>query len=541
MKNIIAAILLAFLCTPVIMQAQVQSEEVQVIKDFDARIIKTEKYKLNPALPPLDTSSKAQRYDVIARMLNVQYLPPKVRPTPFRGEALDDIYNGYAKLGGGFPKAFYGDAGYALLNENIEFKGNLFFNSADNSTNVENQKYSDLDFDLGGTYFFDQGYAVNANLGFESNNFFLYGYNEINAEQDRNISFAPEDVKQHFRTIDVGASIFNGLRTEADFNYEASFDFYRLTDNYASKESGLVLNFMGRKWFEEAHSLTVNVTTDFTSYQDTASQNLNNIFLNPAFHYHSDFFQVKVGINIASHKDDFSFFPDVEVSASLLDQVLTAFVGADGTLHKNNFQNLSDYNPFITSRPILNNTSYVHLYGGVKGEYQGINYNAQVGYKRANDLALFLADGDTIPRFDVVYDTVDVFTISGSVALPLLDDKLKIIGSFAQHIYSPNREDKAWHLPSTEINAEAQYKLMEDKLTVKGSVFVENGVPFRNLDGTSSNLSPLIDINAGADFQFTDQFGGFIQINNLLDNNRQRWRYHPILGINGVVGLTARF
>lgn len=518
------------------------TESVEVIKDFEARLLSTEKIKVRPELPSLDTlaSNKAPVYDVIARMLNVQYLPPEIRPSSYRENISEDVKNGYVKLGGGFPKAFYGDAGYHLINEQVELGANLLFNSADNSSQVENQKYFTAKFKADGTYFFEPGYALSGRLGYTANNLFYYGYNQLAEEENRTISFEGDDVKQRFRTFDIGASVFNGERTEADFNYRADLDLYSLRDNYATKENGYKLRLEGSKWFEEAHSFNLELITDFTTYRDTAKQSLNNIFLHPTFNYHSDKFQAKVGVNLASNKDEFSFFPDLEVSVNILEKVLTAFAGVEGSLYKNTYQNLTNYNPFIVPRIDLRNTSYYHFFGGIKGEYQGIDYHAQIGYKDTDDLALFLSNADTVPQFNVVYDTVSIFTISGSLTLPLLED-LEIIGSFAQHVYSTTGQDKAWHLPSLELNVEARYKMLDDKLTLKGNLFVENGVPFRRMDGTSENLNALLDINAGAEFQFTDNIGGFIHVNNLLDNNRQRWRYYPIMGINGVVGLSARF
>lgn len=539
-KNVVAFV---FLCFPLWVTAQdpgLGTEQVEVIKDFEARLLNTEKVGLSPELPSLDTVTTVQRYDVIARMLNVQYLPPEIRPTPYRASNLEDVYRGYARLGGGFPKAFYGAAGYHLINEQVELGADLLFNSADNSKQVENQKYFTGKFNADGAYFFDPGYAISGRVGYQADNLFYYGYNELNKEENRNISFEGDDVKQRFRTFNMGGSIFNGERTEADFNYRADLDVYFLRDNYAAKENGYKVDLQATKWFEQAHSLDLQVVTDFTTYRDTAKQTLNNIFLRPTFNYHTDAFQAKVGVNIASHEDDFSFFPDVEVTVNVLENVLTAFAGVEGSLYKNNYQNLTSYNPFIVPRPELRNTSYFHFFGGVKGEYQGIDYQAQLGYKNSDDLALFLSNADTVPQFNVLYDTVNIFTISGALTVPLFD-KLEIVGSLAQHVYSTTSQEKAWHLPSLEVNVEARYKMLDDKLTLKGNLFMENGVPFQRSDGSSDNLNALFDVNAGADFQFTDNIGGFVQINNLLDNNRQRWRYYPIMGINGVVGLTAKF
>lgn len=535
------SIIVAAIC-PIVLSAQegLATEQVEIIKAFDARLANTNKFGLAPQLPALDSTPKIQNYDIQARMLNVQYLPPQIVPSRYRTENPPKVYNGYGKLGGGFPRAFYVDGGYQFSNEQFELGGDIFFNSADNSADIASQKYSTTTVNAEGTYFFEPGYAVSGRLGYNADRLHYYGYNEFNAQEGIERTYTDDEVLQKFNTFSLGASVFNGERTEADFNYRADLDAYFLRDNYASQENGYRLNLVGKKWFEEAHSLELGLVADLTSFTDTASQNLNNYFLRPVFNYHTDAFQARVGVNLTAHEDNFNFFPDVELAVNVLDKVLTAFAGAEGSLYKNNYQNLSNYNPFVATRPELRNTSYFHFYGGVKGEYQDISYSAQVGFKDTENLALFLADGDSIPNLNVVYDSVNIFVISGSVSLPIIEN-LELIGTITQNVYSTSSQDEAWHLPSLEINAEARYRTMEDKLLLKTLLFVQDGVPFLRADGSSGTLGALFDLNFGAEYQFTDNIGGFIQVNNLLGNNRERWRYYPMLGINGVVGLSARF
>jgi hypothetical protein len=51
----------------------------------------------------------------------------------------------------------------------------------------------------------------------------------------------------------------------------------------------------------------------------------------------------------------------------------------------------------------------------------------------------------------------------------------------------------------------------------------------------------LFDLSLGADFFFSEKFGGFIQINNLANNRRERWFRYPIFGINAMAGVMVRF
>jgi len=45
----------------------------------------------------------------------------------------------------------------------------------------------------------------------------------------------------------------------------------------------------------------------------------------------------------------------------------------------------------------------------------------------------------------------------------------------------------------------------------------------------------------GAEYFFSKNIGAFLQVNNLANNRRQRWQNYPTLGLNALVGVTARF
>ncbi len=540
-KIVFSAILILTPLWLLAQQGKLPTGEVEVIRNFDARLLDTEPVKLRPELPPLDTATRRQAYTILSKNFEVEYLPPKIRPLAFTGDGIQKGYNGYARLGGGFPSALYAEGSYDLFAEDqYKFGIDVLHRSANNTKNIENQRFGLTSLGAHGTYYLDQGFAVDANLGYSIDNVHFYGYNEFNEENGTQLSFDKEDVRQRFSIFDVGAKIYNGTRTQADFNYFAGFDIYLMQDDYAARENGFDLKFGANKWFNELHELKIQLRTDFTSYRDTATQSLNNFFLTPSFTFHGDIFKAKIGANIASHEDDFQFFPDVEVSANLLGSVLSAFVGAEGSLQKNNFRNLSDYNPFVVSRLEVENTRYMQYYGGIKGNFQGIDYRAQVSYKNADNLALFLANQDSIPRFNVVYDTAQIVSIHGSLTFPVVKG-LEVTGSVTQNFFSLDREEKPWHLPSLTLNGGVRYTTLEGKLLVKGDFFLENGVPFLNNKNEAENLNALFDISLGADYLFTENIGAFVQVNNLANNRRQRWQYYPTFGLNALIGVTARF
>ena len=519
------------------------SENVTVLKNFEAQLLDAERIDIEPALPAPDTVRTNQVYRLPYRELNIDYPPPSIRPYGMRREKLSDTYHGIVRAGGGFPNSLYGDGVFRYLFEDKMDIGLQLHHHSASFKKLENQRFSRTGAGLDGTYYFKQGFAVKAGLGYDVNNVRFYGYNEDPSFSDT-IIVLPDDVKQRFSTIRLNGGILNGERTVGDFNYKAHLDVYALTDAYASKETGFDLKFQGTKWFAEKHSLDVLLRTDFTFFEDTASQNLHNFYLIPAFTFHADGFKAKIGVNIVNHNDVFSFFPDLLLTVNILGSQLAAFAGAEGTLQKNTFQSLTTYNPFLTSRPELRNTRVMHFFGGVKGNLSIFEYSGQVGYKRTQDLALFQLQEDPLiashRRFDVLYDTVSIVNINGSLIVNLMKG-LRIMGTINQNIYTPTEQEKAWYLPALTFNGSVQYTTLEDKLVVRGEVYFENGVPFLNAEGKADNLNTLFDVSLGAEYFFTKNIGAFVKINNLADNQRQRWLYYPTYGINALAGVSARF
>lgn len=525
-------------------QGDLPGSEVDVVKNFNARLNITEKINVTPTLPALDTTSKRQQYKVVTKTIQVQYLPPKIKPLADKRKPVQKRYDGYLKAGAGLPVSLFGEGSYNLVNkkEKHRFGIDLYHYSANNNKNIENQRFSDTKGEVNGTYFFDQGFAVNGLLGYKSDKVHFFGYNDLNKEKGTEYTFDDTDIAQRIWTVYGKANVFNGERLALDFNYNAGVDLYLLQDSYAAKERGLALNLSATKWVNEQHAFKVKLITDFTTFKNEESSTLNNFSLMPNFTFHQDRFKVKVGVNISSHNDNFFFFPDIEANATIIDGIVTAFIGADGQLQKNSFRNLSDYNPYIESMPDMRNTKYLQYYGGVKGNIQGIDYHAQAGYKNVGNLAMFqLSDQlDSIARFDVLYDTASIVYFKASLAAPIFKG-LSVTGSVSQNIYSLDNEEKAWHLPAFSVSAGARYKSDDQKLLVKADFFLENGVPYKDENGDAQNLNGLFDISIGADYFFTKNIGGFVQLNNLASNNRQRWQRYPTLGLNALVGITARF
>ncbi|MBL7806733.1 MAG: hypothetical protein JNN28_02900 [Saprospiraceae bacterium] len=540
---ILAAVVLTF-SLAANAQKELEGDNVTVVKSFDAQLLEANKLNVPPTLPALDTSTKVQSYNIPPHPSNIKYDPPKLRPLGVKAAPKESAYNGFVKLGAGVPNAIWGEGGY-YFKAKEKFDGKIWLRhhrlSADKA--VENQMFQKTAGLLSGNIFLPNNLATQVDVGYTYDRVQFYGYDHDSLE------FSPGKTRQDFKILDLGARLYNSARNDADLNFSVAPKFYLLNDFYSNKENHFELGLSATKWFNEKHALRVNIRPDMTNFEDTVEQKLNNIYLQPSFTMHFDFLQLKIGGNFVNNRDVFSIFPDAELTLRVWGDGIQAFVGANGDLRKNSYRSLSEYNPFIQIRGSeLRNTRWDNYYGGVKGSFGWLEYNGQVGYSKASDLALHqtLFEPDGITRFRVVYDTVKIFNIQGTIKLTPIKN-LSITGTLSQNVYDNETtgtaadEQAVWGLPEIEGNFGAVYTLAEGKANVKASLHTADRIAFLDETNTLVKSKALVDLSFGGSYYFTKNIGIFLDINNLLNNRRERWYRYPTVGTNFLGGFVARF
>ncbi|GAB4489395.1 MAG: hypothetical protein OHK0019_06920 [Saprospiraceae bacterium] len=538
-KSLFAAFAI-FACTQAVFaQKDKVTGSVDVYRDFDARLLESNKISVMPTLPPLDTTTKRQDYIVPARPLSLPYPTPKLRPIAMKAGKKEDSYNGFAKAGVGVPKQFWGELGY-YFSSGDKFDGKAWFrhHSLNNDQNVENQRFFNNDFLLNGNVYVNENLAVEGNIGYSYDRVHFYGYTSDT------LSFSEERTRQDIKILDLGGRVYNKERSDADLNYAVTPKFYLLNDYYSNREIGFRLDLGATKWIAEKHPLTFNIRTDQTTFEDTVKQKLNNIYLQPSFTFHSDILQVKVGGNFASNRDEFTIFPDAELTLSLIGQGVQIFGGAGGDLRKNTYRSMIEYNPFNQVRGVrLRNTEYRNYYAGAKGDLGFLEYSGQFTYAKALDLALFQTKftPEGLTRFQAIYDDATITNVQGVVKLRLFK-ALALTGSLSQNL-TMEMEDEAepWGLPQTEWNFNGVYDILDGKAEIRGGLYIADGIKFKDPEGITRQGDVLFDLSTGANYYFSKNIGVFIDINNILNNKRERWYNYPMVGLNFLAGLTARF
>ena len=525
----------------------VTDQSQDVVKNFDAKLLETEKIKVNPVLPGVDTATRAQSYNVPNKVLVLDYEPPRMRPVAMPTQKVGGQYNGFAKVGYGFPNSPYGELAYRYGDPKQYLVGlNLKHHSAEDKK-LQNQKFSRTHVDGTGTFFANVGIAVDGKVSYDNDINHYYGYNQVKNRKDS--SYSANAVKQSFDVFGVNLKAYNSARTVADFNYSVGVGFSTLSDNFTSSERDINLRLDATKWFAEKHPLNLVLRTEFTKYDTTdsgVSQTLNNIYLQPSFTFKGGVYSIKLGANLISSEDIFYPKPDIEANLNLAGNKLGIFAGWRGDFTKNSFRNITKYNPFIFSRIKIRNTNTTEYYGGIKGSVSGFDYSAQAGYSNNTNLALFLADTtDALRRFNILYDSVNIFNIRGAITVKPVKD-MELTATVSQNVYNNKREVRAWGLPSLDINVGIKYAVVNDPKTntmanIKAGLFVQNGVNYINANKQPDRLQSLFDLSLGGELFFSKNVGVFLDVNNVLNLKRERWFNYPTFGLNILGGVTARF
>jgi len=544
-KYLLAALAFISLSQTAFAQKDLEGDNVTVVKAFDAQLLEANKINVPPTLPALDTTTQKQNYSVPPHPSNIKYDPPKLRPLGMKAAPKEDAYNGFVKLGGGVPNTVYGEGGY-FFKSGEKFDGKVWLKhhqlSADKA--LENQKFRTTEGLISSNIFLPNNLATQINIGYTYDRVQFYGYDHDSLE------FSPARTRQDFKILDLGGRLYNSQRTDMDLNFAVTPKFYLLNDFYSNKETHFELGLSATKWFNEQHALRVNIRPDMTRFDDTVSQKLNNIYLQPSFTMHFDMLQLKIGGIFVNNRDEFSIFPDAEITLRVWGDGIQAFAGITGDLRKNTYRSLSEYNPFIQIRGSeLRNTRWDNYYGGVKGSFGWLEYNGQVGYSKASDLALhqtLFTAPDSITRFRVLYDTVKIFNVQGTIKFSPLKD-LTITGTLSQNVFDNETTGTAadelavWGLPEIEGNFGAVYSLLENKATLKASLHMADKISFLNEEGQRVKSKALLDLSIGGSYYFTKNVGAFLDINNILNNKRERWYRYPTVGMNFLGGIVARF
>lgn len=487
-------------------------------------------------------------------------------------EKLPQLYNTYVKLGIGTKLMPLGEV-YYDSDRSRKYMYGAHVKHLSSFGDIKNYAKGQYDRTKLGIYggLNETRYTIRGDFHYGSQGFHYYGISDT-------LNIPGDSIAQRYSDVGFSGKFITHIKDSAKVNFSVGIAY----NNYHSKKSKREEedlwrareNFFGvttSTWYKhrtEIYGLDVDIRYNGYRYGEKYKSLTGldtGLFLNNTivdFRPHittrlqNDRFKAKVGVDVAIDVRDVTrayIFPIAEVKYSLFNDIFIPYIGARGGIKQTTFKSLTGENEFLLPNVELRNENTAFdFYGGIKGTIsRRISFNAAISFAKVKDKALFVTDTIHSPRnkFNVIYDTMNVTTIEGSISYQLME-KLKIdaIGKFYSYVALNN--SYAWNLPRLEIMLRGSYNLF-DKFIFNLDLKMEEGrkalvyAPGTGISEENGqyieNLKFLADLNLGVEYRYNKRISAFVQFNNIAAQQYMRWHNTPVQGFQFLGGVTYRF
>ncbi len=586
-KQILYTIIFALIIKVGFGQDEVMDKQLSttVIKVNSYRPTISDAKKLAESPNTVDTvlSKPAPSYIYGNDPIQTEFAPDSIQAATMKGEPLDPLHRAYVKGGAGNGINYLADAYVNALRSRDGALGfELHGRGAQGLfTDLPPAPYNRWNGEVNGKRFFKK-YSLDFYAGYDRERLQYYGYdlsetpssiiyNELTNQNEGDDAAMRSEFKQYYQEISVGAKLKSFYADSNKLNYVVELDYYNWSDrNAANIENNVLLDGSISRYFG-AHQLRANVMSDMNFVNYVSALNLNNfiIGLKPTMVSRWKKLRIEYGANIqaeaAPSVTTLHIYPHSYVKYNLVKDVIIPYAGLGGGLRRNSLSSISEENPFVwTSMTVLRNTDEaIRLYGGFRGSISHrITYNVQAARFVERNAPVFVNYNASqynpgVTRFGenyfvVNYDTLDVFEMSGELTYRV-DDRLQVVVYGSYSMFETSQEFEAWQRPAIKAGFTGFYQI-QNKIIAKAQVnflgpqWIKSyelgseelfGNDGQNVFG--DKLNPIVDLNLGVEYRYTERLSGFLNVNNLIAQRYQRWNQYPSQRINAVGGVTYSF
>ncbi len=486
-------------------------------------------------------------------------------------QKLPQLYNGYARLGIGSVLMPLAEVYY---NNTRTRKFNYGFHAQHLSSFGRLKNLAPANFDrtqlrgFGGAT--EKRYDWNAEAYYKNQGLHFYGFPNVDANAD--------SIAQRFNTLGFKGMFSSHQHDSLGVNWRAGIEYRHFADkkpqadslaDWRAKENYFALS--GGAWFKWGNEIfAADADLKYNGYAyglegkqispiDSGLVSNNTLFsLRPSIttYSKSNRFKAKIGVDLtvsARETTKIVIYPNAEIKYSFFDDILIPYAGIRGGMTQQSFKSITEINEFSLSNVHLRNENKsLDGYIGIKGTLsKRIGFNLNASFANIKDKALFITDTlySAGNRFKVIYDTMNVATVEGSLTYQYLEKtKVDIIGRYFS--YNALNNAYAWNLPQIQIILRGAYNLY-DKFIFTADINLESGrkaLVYAAGDGVTLEdnqyIQPLgfvADANLGVEYRYNKRISAFVNLNNVAAQRYKRWYNYPTQGLQFMGGVTFRF
>ena len=545
----------------------IDDQTVNVIKPYKPTISDAFKIKDKPSLEDKNTIEKKEvKYNIFSIPVASTFTPAKGRAANVDKAKPLELYDNYATLGFG---SFTTILGELYLNHELNSGENIGgYLSHHSSQGGIDEVLLDNDFSKTN---------LNINYGQKLNDFSwkidlgadLMAYNWYGLPQQY---FGQAEANTIDSKIEYsGFNIGGRAKFEDAFINNLSARFRRFGDDRDSGEN----RFLTKAQFEVPISgelIDTKLRIDYLNgsfernYNTLAGLDYGNfnVSLAPSYRLVQDDLTVDLGVQFtylndtALNDNKLFLYPNIEATYRMVNDILIGYVGVKGDLIQNTYYNFVNQNPFVSPTLLIIPTDQrYHGFLGIKGKLSNtVSYNIKGNYFaeenkplfKANDALSFATEDYQFGNsFNVVYDTVKTFSVAGELNIDVNRNfKLGIKGEYFN--YNTDNQAEAWNLPNVTGSVFLDYQI-SPKWFMGGSVFYtgerkDETVLLGTLvpqTPTLVTLDSFFDANAHLGYRVTDFLSVYTKVNNIANQDYERWSNFPVQGIQFLAGATYQF
>ncbi|MFM1878303.1 MAG: hypothetical protein RLZZ241_1169 [Bacteroidota bacterium] len=379
------------------------------------------------------------------------------------------------------------------------------------------------------------------------------------------------DVAQYYLT----GHLFGKIKFEDSFVKDASVQAQTISDATSASESSLHsdfnLEFPVRDYFgtigtfvDVVQGRMGNAPVSELDNSGTFNYGRLQLGIRPGLRFDRKALRLFVGANLVYATDleiqegSLYVYPNLSGDINLSDKALVAFASLDGSLTQNSFQDYARQNPFISPTLLIRPTdTKYHFNGGFRGQLKGVfGYALHANYEVQQNAPLFMLNPVNEMRtdakaynfgnsFQVVYQDFNTLGFTAEIQWMVNRNfNLQLSGSIYE--YESNANAVVYNLPNHEANLLLDFRpesgwgfwmrfiLMGERQDLMTSATV-------SFLATPLVLDAYFDASTQLSYRINTKWNAFLQANNVLNTNYQRWAHFPVQGFQLLGGVGYRF
>ena len=506
-------------------------------------IVKSRENELPPAnrsfkkIPPTQiTSSKdSLQYKYSEPQAQLQPLEAKMRVVRIKADPPAPYFTRFVKLGIG---NYFAPSLLASLSspqqKNYFYNLQLNHNSAARGVvDKGNSGFGESKLQGAGAYVTDK-VATNFNAYLERNRYNFYGYLPQDTEPDKS------DIKQAYFGTGAGFTVATLQQENSKFNAAAGLNIGYVNSSLNLSESRIGVE--GKIAYEISELLALDFKTDmlFSSFNQMDEDAVGRTLVKFQPGVSSQYGAIKLsgGFNFALVNDfddngELKFFPRLQAEIRPTEKI-KVYAGFNGDVEPVTYYQLTQENPWLGDSLEINFTEKTFAFnGGVQAAFGSLGVHAGFEVASLKNQYLFLNDSSDISQFQLVYDRENITRISfWTQANYSYKDKWKLENTLKLFNYTTDDLDEAYHLPTVDLNSTFRLNVY-DKIYGSVGLNVLSGIKAVDFTGddpeniSTITLDPVVKLDLGGEYRFSEQATAFLQFNNLLNRSDSRYLRYP--------------